>query len=64
MDHPPLKFEYINWEGKKAVRTVQPIKLWFGKTQWHPKEVWLLKAFDLDKKEERDFSVKDILKFL
>ena len=64
MKSTPLKFEYINWEGKYAVRIVQPIKLWFGKTQWHPQEGWLLKALDLDKNEERDFSVKDIIKFL
>ena len=60
----PLKFKYKNWEGKIAVRTVQPIKLWYGKTRWHPQEGWLLKAHDLDKNEERDFSIKDIIKFL
>jgi len=59
-----LKFKYKNWENKIAIRTVRPIKIWFGKTQWHPKEGWLLKALDLDKNEERDFSVKDIIKFL
>ena len=64
MEKKKLKFDYINWEGKRAVRTVIPIKLWFGKTQWHPKEGWLLKALDVDKNEERDFSVKDIIKFL
>ncbi len=64
VEEKPLKFDYINWEGKRAVRTVKPIKLWYGKTQWHPKEGWLLKAVDLEKNEERDFSVKDIIKFL
>jgi predicted DNA-binding transcriptional regulator YafY len=60
----PLKFEYVNWEGKKAVRKVEPIKIWYGKTQWHPKKQWFLKALDLDKNEERDFAIKDIIKFL
>lgn len=59
-----LSFEYINWEGKKGVRKVLPIKIWFGKTKWHPKEGWFLKALDLDKNEERDFALKDIIKFL
>jgi hypothetical protein len=59
-----LTFEYKNWEGEIAVRKVLPIKLWWGKTKWHTKKGWLLKALDLDKKEERDFSVKDIIKFL
>ena len=61
---PELKFEYINWEGKKAIRSVRPIEIWYGKTQWHPKKQWLLRAIDLDKNEERNFAVKDILKFL
>lgn len=60
----PLKFEYVNWEGKKATRTVEPLKIWYGKTKWHPKKQWLLKAKDLDKNAERDFALKDIVKFL
>ncbi|KKQ36374.1 MAG: hypothetical protein US53_C0055G0005 [Candidatus Woesebacteria bacterium GW2011_GWA1_37_7] len=59
-----LKFEYKNWEGKNAVRKVEPIKIWFGKTQWHPKNQWFLKAKDLDKNEERDFALRDVVKFL
>lgn len=61
---PPLVFEYINWEGKKAVRKVQPIKLWYGKTKWHPSKGWLLKAVDVEKNAERDFSLKNITGFL
>jgi len=59
-----LQFEYKNWEGITAVRKVKPIKIWWGVTQWHPKEQWFLKALDLEKNEERDFAVKDIMKFL
>ena len=59
-----LQFEYINWEHKKAIRKVKPIKIWWGVTQWHPKEQWFLKALDLEKNEERDFALKDIMKFL
>lgn len=63
-DNPPLVFKYKNWEGKAAVRRVQPIKIWYGKTQWHPKEGWLLKAVDVEKDAERDFAIKDIIKFI
>lgn len=63
-DKKPLKFEYVNWEGKRAIRTVMPKKLWYGSTKWHPEEGWLLKAHDLDKDAERDFAVEDIQKFL
>jgi len=60
----PLVFKYKNWEGKTSVRHVIPEKTYFGKTQWHPKNQWLLEAFDLDKKEKRVFAVKEIIKFL
>jgi predicted DNA-binding transcriptional regulator YafY len=59
-----LKFEYINWEGKREMRKVKPIEIWFGETEFHKEKQWFLKAFDLDKKAERDFAMKDILKFL
>ena len=59
-----LKFKYTNWEGKKAIRRVMPIEIWYGKTEWHPQEQWLLRAIDLDKNEERNFAIKDIIKFL
>jgi predicted DNA-binding transcriptional regulator YafY len=60
----PLKFKYKNWEGKTAVRKVRPTEIWYGKTQWHPKTQWLLRAWDLDKDAERNFAVQDIIKFL
>jgi predicted DNA-binding transcriptional regulator YafY len=60
----PLKFKYKNWEGKTAVRKVRPTEIWYGKTQWHPKKQWLLRAWDLDKDAERNFAVQDIIKFL
>jgi hypothetical protein len=59
-----LKFKYKNWEGKDGVRKVSQIKVWYGKTKWHPKSQWFLKAVDLDKNEKRDFALKDIIKFL
>ncbi len=61
---PPLKFEYTNWEGKTATRTVQPIKIWYGETQYHKGPHWFLKAVDVEKNAERDFAIIDILKFL
>jgi predicted DNA-binding transcriptional regulator YafY len=59
-----LKFKYRNWQNTTAVRRVKPIKIFYGKTEFHKEKQWFLKAFDLDKKAERDFAMKDILKFL
>lgn len=61
---PLLRFEYINWEGKKAIRQVKPIEIWFGKTKWHPKKQWFLKAIDIEKDSERSFALKDIIRFI
>ena len=61
---PQLVFKYKNWENKTSIRHIIPEKIYFGKTKWHPKKQWFLKAWDLDKKEKRTFAVKDIIKFL
>jgi predicted DNA-binding transcriptional regulator YafY len=61
---PVLTFDYKNWEGKREVRNVTPIKIWFGETEFHKEKQWFLKALDLDKNAERDFALKDIIKFL
>lgn len=51
---------YINWKGETAWRQIEPIELWYGHTQWHPEDQWLLKARDIKKDAVRDFAVKDI----
>lgn len=59
-----LKFEYKNWQGKVAIREVQPISLWFGFTEFHKETQWFLKAYDVNKQAGRDFALKDIIKFM
>lgn len=55
-----VKILYINWKGEVAWRTVLPKKIWFGSTEWHREEQWLLKALDMERGAERDFALKDI----
>ena len=55
-----VKILYTNWKGEVAWRTVLPRKIWFGSTEWHREEQWLLKALDIEKDPERDFTLKDI----
>lgn len=59
-----LKFIYTNWQGETRERTVIPIKIWYGHTDYHKKDQWFLKALDIEKNAERDFALKDIQKFL
>lgn len=51
---------YTNYRGKTETRKIIPKKIWFGKTEWHTEEQWLLDACDLGKQAERSFSMKDI----
>lgn len=51
---------YTNWQGVTSTRRILPVEIWYGSTEWHKEEQWLLKALDLDKQAERDFAMKDI----
>lgn len=51
---------YTNYRGETGKRTIEPIKIWFGATKWHPEPQWLLDAIDIDKQAERSFALKDI----
>ena len=55
---------YTNYRGETSVRTIIPKRIWFGKTDWHPEEQWILEAYDLDKGAERGFAMKDVKSWL
>lgn len=50
---------YTNWRGEYAERTIRPLRLWFGSTEWHPEPQWFVKALDQAKDVERDLALKD-----
>lgn len=60
LDIAPLSFRYLNYRGEVSVRTVRPLNIYFGSTEWHPEPQWLLAATDIEKGERRDFAIKDI----
>ena len=51
---------YTNYKGKTAVRKVLPKEIYFGHTDWHPEDQWLMTAYDIGKKDDRTFAIKDI----
>lgn len=55
-----VKISYTNWRGQTALREIYPIGFSFGATRYHPKKQWLLKAYDIDKMEYRQFAMKEI----
>jgi predicted DNA-binding transcriptional regulator YafY len=55
-----VRIYYTNWKGATGWRTVRPLRLWYGSTEHHKQEQWILTAFDLDKQAERDFAMRSI----
>lgn len=60
MNEQVVTIVYTNYRGETAERRIIPKKIWFGSTEWHPEEQWLLEALDVDKDEDRNFAMKDI----
>ncbi len=55
-----VTIEYTNYRGERGEREIIPQKIWFGATDWHPEEQWLLDAHDVAKDALRNFAMKDI----
>lgn len=53
-----LRFDYINHEGKDSTRIVIPHSLTFRALKpWYPEPTYLMRAYDLDKRDYRDFQL-------
>lgn len=59
---PALHFEYRNWKGVVAKRSVIPVSVEYMNSTYHGVG-WVLKAWDIDKQDVREFSLKDIINF-
>ncbi len=44
-----MRILYTNYRGETGYRDIVPQEIWFGATQWHPEEQWLLDAHDVEK---------------
>jgi len=60
----PLVIEYKNWKNEVNIRTIIPQEVWFGNTEFHHTEQWIMKAYDVNKQAMRDFAIKDIIRIL
>jgi predicted DNA-binding transcriptional regulator YafY len=55
-----VKINYTNHRGEYQTRRILPVRVYFGKVEWHPESQWLLEAVDLDKEVLRTFAMKEI----
>lgn len=54
------KVKYKNWKGETAVRKIIPLSVFYGSTEYHKQEQWLMKVWDLEKGDYRTYALKDI----
>lgn len=62
-DIKQIKITYTNHRNETAEHVVEPVDLWFGSTEQHPKEQWLLKARDVAHDVEYEFALTGISGF-
>lgn len=58
-----VNVRYKNYRGEVAVRSIVPREIYWGQTEYHPHDQWLLKVWDVEKEAERIYSFKDIQEF-
>ena len=60
VDKPKVTFGYQNWRGENAERSAQLLRMYYGKNDYHPQTQWIVVGLDLDKDQERHYSLKDM----
>lgn len=52
--------DYTNWQNERRRRRVCPVRIWFGSTEWHPVDQWMLRAVDLESNLLKEFAMASI----
>ena len=55
-----VTIDYTNHRGERFTRTIRPVRIWFGSTEWHDQDQWMLEAHDYSRNALRNFSLADI----
>lgn len=59
MNSIPLKILYTNWKGQTEIKNIVPQEIYFGTTEQHKEEQWLMQVLDVDKGATRTYAVQD-----
>ena len=59
-----IKVKYKNWKGEVGIRNIIPQNIYYGNTEFHPEDQWLLDVFDVDKDALRTYALMDIIEFI
>jgi len=60
MSETAVVIDYTNYRGERALRPIEPTRISFGSTPWHPDPQWLLEAWDITKNVHRTFALNGI----
>jgi hypothetical protein len=55
-----IEFDYLNWKSVFGHREIRVKRIYFGSTEYHPTQQWLMEGYDLEKKDIRIFAMKDM----
>ncbi len=55
-----VTIDYTNYKGNRRLRNIEPVKLYWGATEYHVEPQWLLKAWDVEANDYRTFAMADI----
>lgn len=55
-----IKVLYTNYRGQTAIRTIVPLRIYFGSTEYHSRQQWLLELWDIERAALRTYALKEI----
>lgn len=58
-EDPPIDVVYKNHRGETAVRSIIPLRVFYGQTDFHREPQWLLHCYDVDREAERTYALQD-----
>lgn len=60
----PIKVKYKNWQGNISIRNIIPQNIYYGNTQFHKEDQWLMNVWDVEKDAQRTYAMLDIIEFI
>jgi len=63
VNNAAIMVSYRNYRGETSDRRIIPLQVYYGNTEHHKEDQWLLKVWDLEKENYRDYAFKDIVEW-
>lgn len=60
METRRVKILYTNHRNETTIRDIVPLEIVFKSTEYYQEAQWLLRAYDLDRQDERHYSCQKI----